>query len=388
MWQDPHSRCKGDIQSMKKTYNIPGYKVIKKLGESIHAEVFKVQKKGESNSPLILKRIKPGISSKDIYSFLNHQIDYLKHLNLKGAIVPTLHERGEARPFLVQEYFDGINLSDWRKSRKQVSLKYFFEIGCSLAKILDGLHNAGHIHGGIKPNNILIAPGTLDIRLIDLVRIFDMSEISHFIYDKGFNVNTINYISPEQTGRIKQRVDFTTDLYSLGIVLYELLSGTPPFLSSDPLEIIYSHLAEDPMPLHEKCPEVPEIVGHIIGRLMNKEPERRYQTCRGLLNDLEACKEEYLETGKIVSFTPGLKDYSNRINIPSIMVGRDKEKELLLKEHSISLSGSFRAAIVSGLPGIGKTRLIQELQIPIVAGRGYFTSGKFDQYQKISLTAP
>ena len=367
---------------METTYNISGYKVEKKLGESIHAEVFKVNKPGESDRPLVLKRIKKEIRSHNITSSLNQQIDYLGHLQVPGVIIPTLDTNSEDSPLLVQSYFDGINLHCWRKSRKNLSQKDFFRIAPSITKILGDIHNKGYIHGGIKPNNILIAPNALEIRLIDLVRVIDIRETSHFIYNDDFRQNTLNYLSPEQTGRIKQRVDYTTDFYSLGIVFYEILSGVTPFSSTDPLEIIHSHLAEDPIPLCEVNPEIPEILSDLVSRLMQKEPEKRYKSSSGLLHDLRVCEEEYLKTGRIEPFTLGMKDYISFINIPSVMVGRDKEKKLLLQEHADSVSGSFCAAIVSGLPGIGKTRLIQELQIPIVKGRGYFTSGKYNQYQK------
>ena len=124
------------------------------------------------------------------------------------------------------------------------------------------------------------------------------------------------------------------------------------------------------------------MIGDIIAGMTLKEPEKRYQTGGGPAHALIRCRDEYLKKGSISSFPLGLNDYSNRINIPSIMVGREQEKEILLKEHELLCSGNFRSAMISGPPGIGKTRLIRELEIPIISERGYFTSGKFDQYQK------
>lgn len=369
---------------MNGIHTILNYNILRKMGQSLHSEVFLANKSIQPEHLLVLKRIRQKLirSKKDLHDHLKQQVEHLQQLRLPKTINPDLYIPDESEIFLVCEYFDGQNLFDWRKDRNKVDLNDFFSISCSIVKILEGIHKAGHFHCGIKPNNILINPVTLDIQLIDLVRVIHFKDISHFIYDDSFRDNTLNYVSPEQTGRIKQGVDHLTDFYSLGIVFYELLNGQPPFASKDPLEIIHSHLAEDPPLLHQANPEIPEIISDIVAKLIRKEPERRYQTARGLLLDLLHCQDEYLKTGKIRPFNLGLKDYINRINIPCIMVGRDKEKSLLLKEHARSTSGFFRCVMISGLPGIGKTRLIQELQLPIVASKSYFTLGKFDQFQK------
>jgi len=282
----------------------------------------------------------------------------------------------------VKKYSEGVSLGKWMKSRGRTDLPDFFKISCAIATIVKNMHEAGSLHGGIKPENILIEPETLDIRLIDPVRVVDSSEISRYIHDDNFRINTLCYIAPEQTGRIKQPIDYPTDLYSLGIIFYELLNGAPSFESEDPLAVIHSHLAEIPNHLSTLNPDIPEMIGNIVAGLMFKEPEKRYQTGAGLLRDLIQCRDEYLRNGEILSFPLGLSDYSGKIAVSSIMVGREKQKELLLEEYSLSCSGNFRAVLISGLPGIGKTRLVRELEIFIASGRGYFTSGKFDQYQK------
>lgn len=105
----------------------------------------------------------------------------------------------------------------------------FFTLACALAETLQAVHDAGITHGGIKPNNILIHNGNLNLRLTDFITPLDIRDVSHFIYDPEFVRNTLAYTSPEQSGRINYRVDFSTDLYSLGIVFYELLTGRLPF---------------------------------------------------------------------------------------------------------------------------------------------------------------
>lgn len=237
--------------------------------------------------------------------------------------------------------------------------------------------------GGIKPNNILIQAETQAIRIVDFLNPIDIQEISHFIYDQDFVEGALAYTSPEQTGRINHRVEFSTDIYSLGIIFYQLLTGRLPFATADPLALIHSHLAEEAEPIHSVSPEVPEILSQIVAKMCSKEPEKRYQTGIGLYADIAHCMQEYQQTKAIAPFILGLRDHTRRVIFISKMVGRDKDVQLVLDEYiKLTLGKGFQAAFISGLPGIGKTRLIQELQQPLVKHEGYFTSGKFDQYQK------
>ena len=165
-------------------------------------------------------------------------------------------------------------------------------------------------------------------------------------------------------------------------VIDEMLTGRVPFLSRDPLELIHSHLAEEALPVIKINREIPSPLSSIIGKLLQKEPEKRYQSSASLLFDLKHCREEYLTTGTIQEFPLEQGFRSQRVTFISKMVGRDKEAEIILEEYEQAAQGQFRSLFISGLSGIGKTRLIQELQAPIVRHRGYFTSGKFDVYEK------
>jgi predicted ATPase/signal transduction histidine kinase len=361
---------------------IPNYEIVEKLGEGPQSVVYKAFRKKNSHRPLCLKILK-GVSFSDSQrAFFIQRIEHLKLLQDLSLITPLSFEVKGGVRFVTQGYFDGITLNEWVKTQTKITFDDFFTIACKLAQALDKVHEAGIVHGGIKPHNILIQPKTLDIRLIDFITPLDVRDVSHFIYDRSFVEGTLAYTSPEQTGRINHRVDFSTDLYSLGIVLYELLTGELPFFSTDPLELIHSHLAEEAPNAHELNPEIPHILGKIISKLTLKQPEKRYQSGIGLFIDLSRCRDEYLTTGAIGEFPLGSHDRPHRVIFISKMVGRDQEADIILEEYGKAAEGSFRCLLISGLPGIGKTRLIQELQKPIVEHRGYFTSGKFDVYQK------
>lgn len=361
---------------------IPNYEILETLGESLQAVVYKAFHKRNPQRLLALKVLKVASLTDEQKRYFRQKIEQLKVLHDPLVITPLSFEaKGDVR-FITQDYFKGVSLDAWAKAQKKVSLKDFFRIACKLAQGLDDVHKAGIVHGGVKPHNILIEPDTLDIRLIDFMTPLDVRDVSHFIYDRSFVEGTLAYTSPEQTGRINHRVDFSTDLYSVGIVFYELLTGRLPFFSTDPLELIHSHLAEEAPGMHELNPEIPSVMGKIVSRLTLKQPEKRYQSGVGLLVDLTRCRDEWLSTGTAGEFPLGSRDRRHRVVFVSKMVGRDREAGIILKEYERAVEGSFRCLLISGLPGIGKTRLIQELQKPIVEHRGYFTSGKFDVYQK------
>lgn len=361
---------------------IPNYELIQKLGESPQSVVYKAIHKKNPEKPLVLKILKTGYLSEHQKIHFRQKIEHLKILNDPMLIRPLSFEAKEDIQFITRDYFDYIPLDEWAKTQPKISLNDFFTISCLFAQAIHKVHQAGIIHGGIKPHNILIHPKSLGIVLIDFITSFDVREVSHFIYDESFVKGTLAYTSPEQTGRINHRVDFSSDLYSLGIVFYEMLTGKLPFFSLDPLELIHSHLAEEAADVCELNSEVPAMVSKIVEKLILKQPEKRYQSGAGLLADLVHCRNEYSRKSDIPEFPLGRHDYTHRVTFVSKMVGRDEEAKLILDEYNQTANGVFCSLFISGLPGIGKTRLIQELQKPIVEHRGYFTSGKFDLYQR------
>ncbi|RJQ57456.1 MAG: phytochrome sensor protein, partial [Desulfobacteraceae bacterium] len=375
---------------------IPNYEIIEKIAESRQAVIYKARHKKNPDRLLALKILKDIFLSEPQKSQFRQRIEHLRVLNDSLVITPIGFDAKDEICFLTQEYFDGVPLDKLQEvqgskvqgskvgtpERGTLLLNDFFTIACGVSRALVKVHEAGIIHGGIKPHNILVDPATLDIRLIDFISAVDVKNMSHFIYDRSFVKETLSYTSPEQTGRINHRVVFSSDLYSLGVVFYEMLAGRLPFSSDDPLELIHSHLAEEAPKVHELNPEIPAALSRIIAKLMLKEPEKRYQTSSGLITDLMRCRDEYLTAGRISDFPLESRGCAHRASFISRMVGRDKEARTVLGEYEEVARGGFRSLFISGLPGIGKTRLIQELQKPIVKNRGYFTSGKFDLYQK------
>ncbi|BCG62887.1 MAG: hypothetical protein methR_P0552 [Methyloprofundus sp.] len=364
--------------------SIPYYNLLELLGNSLNASVFKACLKKHPEQFFIVKILKRPINNESQRRYLKQKVERLKIIHDPRVITPLSFEYYNNSQFIVRHFFPGKTLNHYLSIHPTgIPLSDFFNIAGELTLALNAVHEAGIIHGGIKPNNTLIQTETNTVRLVDFLNPVDIQEISHFIYDRDFVKGTLAYTSPEQTGRINHRVEFSTDIYSLGIIFYQLLTGNLPFTSTDPLELIHSHLAEESPPLHKVNPKIPSILSTIIAKMCLKEPEKRYQTGLGLYADLRQCADQYQLNDQVIPFMLGLRDHTHRIIFISKMVGRNNEAHVILDEYAeVIANKGFHSAFISGLPGIGKTRLIQELQQPLVANNGYFTSGKFDQYQK------
>jgi predicted ATPase/signal transduction histidine kinase/tRNA A-37 threonylcarbamoyl transferase component Bud32 len=360
---------------------IPNYNIMEKIAESPQATVYKAYHKKNPQQLLVLKILNENYLSPYKKSQITQKIEHLRVLNDPELITPINFNSQDGICYITQAYFHGTSLNRLLAKNTKIPINDFFTMATELVRVLDKIHDAGIIHGSIKPHNILV-DDKLNIRVIDFISIIDVRDVSHFIYDHDFIRVTLAYTSPEQTGRINHQVSFSSDLYSLGIVFYEMLTGKLPFSTRDPLELIHSHLAEEAPKVHELNPDIPITLSKIISKLMLKEPERRYQTSNGLLADLSRCHDEYLKTGNITQFPLERYVGTRRVNFISQMVGRDREAKIILDEFKKVVEGDFRALFISGLSGIGKTRLIQELQRPIVENKGYFTSGKFNVNQK------
>jgi hypothetical protein len=198
-----------------------------------------------------------------------------------------------------------------------------------------------------------------------------------------FVAGTPPYMAPEQTGRMNRSIDSRSDLYSLGVTLNEMLTGSLPFTAADPMEWVHCHIARQPVPPSQRRRDVPETVSAIILKLLSKTAEERYQTAAGLVADLRKCLTEWESHRFISSLSLGAHDISDRLLMPEKLYGRDQEiKTLLDAFDQVVATGKPNLVLVSGYSGIGKSSVVNELHRVLVLPRGLFASGKFDQYKR------
>ena len=262
------------------------------------------------------------------------------------------------------------------------------EIAIALSTTLDALHGLRIIHKDIKPHNVMIDEATGSPRLIDFGIAARLSQEAQKANSPDALEGTLAYIAPEQTGRMNRSVDLRADLYSLGVTLYEMLTGALPFEGVDPTEMIHNHMARAPTPPHERAGAVPAALSAIVMTLMAKTPEERYQSARGLKADLEECLRQWEATGRIEPFPLRQRDIPLELRLPQRLYGREEEVLALLSAFELARRGAGGLILVSGYSGVGKSALVSEIHKPIASRGGYFVRGKFDPINRDIPLAP
>ncbi len=283
---------------------------------------------------------------------------------------------------LVSERFPGISLTELIQHHS-ISLDDFLTVAISIAQTLGDIHLARIVHKDLKPGNILVDPESFSTRVIDfgISRLLGTSEQSR--ERKGTFQGTLSYVSPEQTARMDRDVDVRSDLYSLGATLYHLLSGHPPFESSDPLEVIHAHLAKIPTPPKGQHFDTPETIARIVLKLLSKDPESRYQSAQGLRADLVACQGQLKRFGYIDDDLPlGVVDTASRLVFSTTIYGRDPQIERLHSAFWRISSGASELVCIVGPAGSGCSSLAHELRDKIIQRSGYLAVGHFLQEPK------
>ena len=370
------------------TITLPGYRITETIYESTKTLVCRGKRISDEKSVAIKLLRSEYPSFKELVQFRN-QYTITKNINLPGIIKTYGLENYRNGYALVMEDFGGISLQDelgkWGArgmGRNPESLNDFFNIALQIVSSLEGLYQNRIIHKDIKPANILIHPGTLEVKLIDFSISSLLPRETQVITSPNILEGTLAYLSPEQTGRLNRGIDYRSDFYSLGVTFFELITAQLPFQSNEPIELVHCHIAQEPPLVHNINSNIPPVLSDIISKLMAKNAEERYQTTWGIKYDLIKCLEQWQETGKINKFQLGERDISDRFIIPEKLYGRTEEIKTLIDSFERVAQGKTEIMMVAGFSGIGKTAIVNEVHKPIVRQRGYFIKGKFDQFQQ------
>ncbi|MDG6106736.1 AAA family ATPase [Dactylosporangium aurantiacum] len=305
---------------------------------------------------------------------VQHELAMLGRLRGVAGVAQLVDAPGLPGSVVMQDV-DGRCLAELAKP---LAVDELIELAVGLARAVAGMHRRGVMHRHITPANVVVSGDGVPY-LVDFALASPFAgvrpEFTHYTDILG----TLAYLAPEQTGRTARSVDQRADLYGLGATLYELATGGPPFGFGDPLQLTHAHLAHVPVPPVKINPDVPELFSEVVMHLLEKEPDNRYQTAEGVLHDLERLRDT--APGAEVSRV-GERDVPLRLSPPSRLVGRDAEVAALETAFTESLSGGCRGVLVGGVPGVGKTALVDELRPVVTGGGGWFVSGKFDQYRR------
>jgi PAS domain S-box-containing protein len=264
-----------------------------------------------------------------------------------------------------------------------LGISEFLRIAIRLTLALRRMHECGLIHKDIKPGNVLVHRDTSSVWLTGFGLASRLPREHHAPAPPEVIAGTLAYMAPEQTGRMNRSIDSRSDLYSLGVAFYEMLTGRLPFTAADPMEWVHCHIARAPESPHSITEDIPEVLSAVVMRLLAKAAEDRYQTAAGLGADLQRCLETWETHGRIDEFPLGSSDRSERLLIPEKLYGRTREIDTLVAALDRVMShGATELVLLSGYSGVGKSSIVHELHKSLVPSRGLFASGKFDQYKR------
>lgn len=365
--------------------SLPDFTIQEKIFENQHTIIYK----GifhKDNSSVIIKTHKSNLPTNREIAAYRKEYEITSRLQIEGALKSFYLLKDGSRYAIIFEDMHGVSLKSY-VGQNDISLSQLLKIYLSIAESMNQIHKNGIIHKDINPFNILIEPITLKLKVIDfgISSIYSKENIENIQID--YLEGSIPYISPEQTGRMNRPIDYRTDFYSLGVTYYELLTGNLPFVSSDSMDVIHSHIAKSPIsPYAQASLKFPnkDIVlkklSDLILKLLSKDPENRYQSASGICYDLSKLIEFEKKAESIhLNLEIGKNDFSGKLQIPIRLYGRKKEQEFLRTAFKRISNGPSEMIFIHGQTGVGKTALVNDLKITVMNSNGFFIYGKYDE---------
>lgn len=354
---------------------------LSKLGRIRSGSQHRLYRGRISGTSVVVKASSAGVPPEGAGASLAQEYEILRELKLPGIVNVLAVAPMEGGLALLMEDAGDTNLAELMGSRR-LSIGEFLDIAVQLADSVARMHGARIVHRHIQPGNIVWDSKGATATLCDFAIARTFPALSVENRNARRLEGALSYMSPEQTGRTGLSIDWRTDLYSLGATFYEMLTGAPPFAEADVVALAHAQIARRPEPPHEINPQVPLTLSRIVLKLLEKEPEQRYQSGAALADDLRKVREQWVRSASIEPFQLASSEVPQGLRIPGKLYGRDEELQHLTDAFSQACSGAREFLLVTGGPGVGKTALVERLRPQVTARQGFYASGKFDQLQR------
>jgi tetratricopeptide (TPR) repeat protein len=334
------------------------YAILKKLGEGGKGVVYKA-KDTVLNRVVAIKMLKSASSSGEAYSRFIREAQAVAKLNHPNIV--SIYDIGkeDEKQFFVIEFVDGMSLRGLMETYPEgkCDIQTVLRIAIDVCGALQFAHSHGVLHRDVKPENILITQEGV-AKLMDFGLAKMLGEPS--FTKEGVIVGTVAYVAPENA--LGKGADQRSDLYSLGAVLYEAVTGKPPFPGEDPVKIIFGHIHDYPASPIRSNPKVPQALSDCIMKLLEKEPSRRYQSAAELLPALRSIAEDFLREAYLPAHKAVVVPSPRPVAVKEVqLIDRVEELGLLREAIDKAISGQGGVFFLCGEAGIGKTRLAREL---------------------------
>jgi len=328
------------------------YRVEAKLGEGGMGVIYRAHDT-LLNRPVAIKSLVPALAGEEGIKRLLREAQAAAQLTHPNIVaVYDVIDEGDTR-LIVMEYVEGRPLSDLIPLEVPRAL----DLAVQVCRALEYAHGRGVIHRDIKPENIMVTDGSAKVMDFGLAR----SEGRSRLTQSGLIVGTVAYMAPEQV--LGGTVDARSDLYSLGCVLYEVLTGRRPFAGDDPFTVLSQHVNVMPVAPAWHNAAIPPTLDAIIMRLLAKDPAERYQAAAAVVEALELVSAEPETATPVQAEAPATRTALLQRIVRGRLVGRAAELQELREHLDRMLGGEGRLVLLSGEPGIGKTRLAEELAV-------------------------
>ncbi|MFM0075929.1 AAA family ATPase [Paraburkholderia sediminicola] len=321
-------------------------------------------------SPRLQRAVADDASSVLVVGRGNGAAASLAALQREYALRATLHEAWSAVPQALVPHGDGavLVLADpggeplrCCDGSREDGAAAFLKTAIGLATAVGAMHAAGVVHRALSPARFLVnGEGQAFLTGFGFAT-RPGDDVGSADAELEWNDGSFIYMAPELGARMNVRVDERADLYSLGCILYQLLTGMPPFEAADTAARVHAHATHRPRPPHELAADVPPQISRVVMKLLEKAPEQRYADAAGLLADLRRCEDSQRRHGEIAPFTLDTHAALQRLQHADCVLGREDEIEALLAQYRAVVNDrQARVAWVSGGSGIGKSTLLQE----------------------------